>query len=367
MLFVNCASGVKALLASVMALAVVTTSAHAATVGATVGADPLEDRPFNVTLTGDTPSSGVYGLRRAAPGPACGPSWKKDTGDPTFFGDAIGTIKALTVGDPGTYKLCLFQQFDAFSEVATAVGEVPITVRPNIAAIGVLAPVTALEGSAVSLRIVGATEVPRQVFARTKPAGSGPCAATALLENAAISIAFKLPANGAFDLPITTDPIAFQGRGRYVVCAWMQEDLSDDVAEAVGSAFVTMGPPLPVLSRLSIAPAVVRPSGAIVRFSLNTPATVRFRVQERRLGRRVGANCVRPTRALRRNARCTRFVSVAGGFSRGGKSGANAFRYSARTSGRRLLAGRYRLLATPSNATGRGTTLRRSFRIPRRR
>jgi hypothetical protein len=70
-------------------------------------------------------------------------------------------------------------------------------------------------------------------------------------------------------------------------------------------------------------------------------------VQRPAAGRVSHGRCVKPTRALRRAKRCTRYVRVFR-FTRTGKAGADAFAFSGRA-GRRgrtpLPPGRYRLQA----------------------
>jgi hypothetical protein len=83
-----------------------------------------------------------------------------------------------------------------------------------------------------------------------------------------------------------------------------------------------------------------RPGSTIVSFRLAAKATVRF----------TALKCL--------NRRCTRTRSP-GSFSRAFKSGKNRFRFTGRLRGKRLVAGRYRLVAAP-----RGHVPRRvAFRI----
>jgi hypothetical protein len=89
------------------------------------------------------------------------------------------------------------------------------------------------------------------------------------------------------------------------------------------------------------------PLGTTIRFKLSRAASVALTVQRLAAGRRSGRSCVKPTRALRRAKRCTRYVR-AFRFTRNGKAGSNAFPFSGRA-GRRgrtpLAPGAYRLLA----------------------
>jgi hypothetical protein len=90
----------------------------------------------------------------------------------------------------------------------------------------------------------------------------------------------------------------------------------------------------PVLSRLRVAPAHVRRS-ARVSYRLSEPATVLFTLR----------------RAIRRRGH-TRYVPMRGSFTRAGRLGDNRFRFTGRVGHRALKAGRYRLVATATDAAG---------------
>jgi hypothetical protein len=93
-----------------------------------------------------------------------------------------------------------------------------------------------------------------------------------------------------------------------------------------------------------------RGAGAKVRFKLSRAARVHFTVQRAGAGRRVGGRCVKARASDRRAKRCTRYVRVAGGFSRRGRAGRNRFRFSGRVKGHALAPGRYRLTGkVPAN------------------
>jgi DNA-binding beta-propeller fold protein YncE len=112
-----------------------------------------------------------------------------------------------------------------------------------------------------------------------------------------------------------------------------------------------------------------RTYGAKVTYTLNLAARVRFTVKRRSGGRKVKhakrTTCDRPTKKNAKRKKCTRDVTVKGSFTRTGRAGTNTFRFTGRLNGKRLPAGRYWLVATPT-ANGRaGTAARASFRITR--
>jgi hypothetical protein len=118
----------------------------------------------------------------------------------------------------------------------------------------------------------------------------------------------------------------------------------------------------PVITALRISPTVfgaARSGGSIaisvgarVSYTLSEAATMGFRVKRAAAGRRVGRLCVRPIRANVRKPRCTRYLALAGAFSRPGAQGANSFRFTGRLRSRRLAPGRYRLSAVADDGAG---------------
>jgi hypothetical protein len=133
--------------------------------------------------------------------------------------------------------------------------------------------------------------------------------------------------------------------------------------------------PTPVISKLKLKPKTFRaarsgasvarkrpPIGTTVSYTLSTEATISFKAQRARKGRRRGGKCRKPGKRAR-GKRCTRYVTLSGGFNVGGVAGENKFRFTGRLAGRRLRRGKYRLVATPSTAGNVGTAVRAKFRI----
>ncbi len=103
-----------------------------------------------------------------------------------------------------------------------------------------------------------------------------------------------------------------------------------------------------------------------ISYTLTEAATVTFRVQKGRAGRRVNGRCRRQTALNRTRPRCTRYVSIPGSFTDAGEAGANTRRLPRRLGGRRLGPGRYRLLITARDAVGNETRATKRFVIPER-
>jgi hypothetical protein len=89
---------------------------------------------------------------------------------------------------------------------------------------------------------------------------------------------------------------------------------------------------------------VTSATGARVSFSLSQPATVKFTVE-------------------RRKGKSKRYKTLRGSFSVVGKTGANKVRITGRLKGKRLKAGRYRLVARASLGSAKSRAARAKFRL----
>jgi hypothetical protein len=109
------------------------------------------------------------------------------------------------------------------------------------------------------------------------------------------------------------------------------------------------------------------PVGTTVSFRLTETALVRYRVQKRSTGRKVGRRCRKATRSNRSRAKCARWTTVRGSFSVTGVAGRNTFRFTGRMRNRKLRPAAYRFVARPADEDGnRGKVRRKAFRIVRR-
>jgi PKD repeat protein len=106
--------------------------------------------------------------------------------------------------------------------------------------------------------------------------------------------------------------------------------------------------------------------GTRVSYRLSEAAVTTFRVERALPGRRVRGRCVRPTRTNASARHCTRVVLLRGYFVRTGRAGANAFRFTGRLAGRRLVPGVYWLVARAADRAGNRSVIKRvRFRIVR--
>lgn len=121
----------------------------------------------------------------------------------------------------------------------------------------------------------------------------------------------------------------------------------------------------PRISGVAIAPR--KGKGArTVAYRLNKSARVTLRIARLTKGRRVAGKCRRQTRRNRTHRPCVRQKVLPGRIVRTGKAGRNRVTLPARIGGRKLAPGRYRLLLTARDSTGKTSpTVRRAFRVIR--
>ena len=92
-----------------------------------------------------------------------------------------------------------------------------------------------------------------------------------------------------------------------------------------------------------------RPTGTKVSFTLSEASAVKFTVQRKAKGRKVGSKCAKPKRSNRKKKKCTRWESVRGSFTVPGKAGKNTFTFRGRIGGKKLRPASYRLTGTATD------------------
>jgi hypothetical protein len=108
------------------------------------------------------------------------------------------------------------------------------------------------------------------------------------------------------------------------------------------------------------------PVGTKVSFKLSEPGKVKFTVDRKTRGRKVGKSCKAQTKANRKKKACIRWVKVKGSFTVAGKAGKNSFKFRGRIGGKTLKPGSYRLNSQATDsAKNRSAVKRRGFRIVR--
>jgi hypothetical protein len=91
------------------------------------------------------------------------------------------------------------------------------------------------------------------------------------------------------------------------------------------------------------------PVGTKVSFSLSEASSVKFTVQRKTKGRKVGHKCKTKTHSNRKKKACTLYKSVKGSFTIKGKAGKNTFTFTGRVGGKSLRPGSYRLNGTATD------------------
>jgi Tol biopolymer transport system component len=183
--------------------------------------------------------------------------------------------------------------------------------------------------------------------------------------------------DGTFGAGPTSDH-TYAAPGTYTATLAVRDDAG---ATATTTLSVTVTDSPPVLRDLRVVPSAFAPlgrggsirgsqraRGASVHYRLSETARVRFTVQRRTTGRRVGRRCVKRTRRNGSRRRCARFVAVRGAFTHQGSPSSNHFGFTGRIRRRALRPARYRLVARAADPRGnRSRVARAPFRIVRRR
>jgi hypothetical protein len=132
----------------------------------------------------------------------------------------------------------------------------------------------------------------------------------------------------------------------------------------------------PVISRLTLTSRRFRVArsgtaatvkrGTTFLYSLSEAAVVRFTIQRRSKGRRVGGRCRRPTRENRGTRACTRYTRL-GSFRRSAAAGANKTKFRGTVDRRWLRLGPYRGTLRATDGAGNRSQRRRvRFKVVRR-
>jgi hypothetical protein len=89
--------------------------------------------------------------------------------------------------------------------------------------------------------------------------------------------------------------------------------------------------------------------GTKVSFSLSEASSVKFTVQRKTKGRKVGRKCKAATQTNRKKKACTLWKAVTGSFTIKGKAGKNTFTFRGRVGGKTLKPASYRLNGTATD------------------
>jgi hypothetical protein len=215
-------------------------AAQADTLALSVAPDRVEEVPFLVTATGaGSEDSRVYATVKPAGPLGCGATYGTDPGghDVMFSDEAEGAYTVSGTGevdDPGTYLICAWVQEYSSDTVALATASMMVDVRQARASLLIRGPRRVRRPHAALLQLSGAAELDRYVFAKVKRVGSRGCG-TSYRTDRGEDVAYSDSVQGYFRLRETADRYDLPHRGRYLVCAWVQESWSDLAPEATAS------------------------------------------------------------------------------------------------------------------------------------
>jgi hypothetical protein len=105
-------------------------------------------------------------------------------------------------------------------------------------------------------------------------------------------------------------------------------------------------------------------TGTKAAFNLSEFSAVKFTVERKTKGRKVGKKCKAQTKSNKKKKACTRWVKAKGSFTVFGKAGKTRFTYRGRIGGKALKPGSYRLTGTATDPSKNvGLPRRKAFKI----
>ncbi len=117
---------------------------------------------------------------------------------------------------------------------------------------------------------------------------------------------------------------------------------------------------------MRLAVAALAKKGTTFVYTLSEAGAVRFAIEQRLKGRRVGTRCRKPSKANRTRKACTRYVKI-GNFAQDGAAGSNRKKFSGKIGKRKLRPGSYRATLRASDSAGNKSTVKRlAFKVVRR-
>ena len=227
-------AGIAAL--TLMLLAPAAASADA--ISLTVPPDRVEEVGFIVTASGQADSNDrrVYATIKPSGSAGCGSTYATDPGGENVILSApvegnYSVGGTAEVSNPGPYVLCAWLQQSSSSTTVFAKTSLPVEVRSAVATLDLKGKKRVGRNRAAKIKFSGQAELERQVYARVKRAGGRGCEGAYETDNGDSFLFFE-QVQGFFDFREAIDPFMLERRGRYLVCAWVQESASDLAPEA---------------------------------------------------------------------------------------------------------------------------------------
>jgi hypothetical protein len=205
-----------------------------------VAPDRLEEVPFMVTATGaGAEDHNVYATIKPAGPTGCGPTYGTDAdGDDVMFSqDANGAYSVAgtaDVEDPGRYLICAWVQEYSGDPSAFAATSMLVDVRSARSSVVIHGKKTIRRGRTRAFDFSGATELDRYVLVKVKRTGSRGCGSSWTTDSGD-SVLWSDRVQGYYHVRKAPWQGDIQRRGRYLLCAWVQEDSGDLFPEAVAS------------------------------------------------------------------------------------------------------------------------------------
>jgi hypothetical protein len=261
--------------------------------------DPVAFIPRIFTVRGTAPgATRLFVKHRAIGGASCAPTPYLDPGSSwTGFynlpvNGAFSFPKAITWDAAGSWMFCFWLGSDE-RVTSTPVSQTVIFRLPTGSMSASVTPTLIRPNQRLQVTVAGASEAARNLYAKVRRAGTGPCATSYELDVGQSLISGE-SVNGAF----TGDAITFEPTpGRYVVCAWLAGPPSDSTPIAIQTtSFVVTAKP-PVVT--SVQPLDCSTRGVIRRFRAADVRSVcvRYRFSTRPYpGQRLLVSYVKPNR-----------------------------------------------------------------------
>lgn len=233
--------------------------------------DPVAGVGRAFVIRGNTPApKELFVKYRAAGGAQCAPSYSADSGSDGFYdfsGDTFNysdvngdfTLRKTGVwGDPGTFTFCIW--LAGSDDVPSTPIRQDITFRSPTGTIsGTVSPVSPSVGQTATVTISGASESPKEVFAKIRRAGGAPCAVSWDADSGNSLVDWE-DVDGSFSIQATTSE---DSPGQYMLCMWLA-DSESDTAPVAGPQVAYFTVPAPcVVPRLHAGSTLADATGAL--------------------------------------------------------------------------------------------------------
>jgi hypothetical protein len=209
-------------------------------------------RVYTLSGTVEAPEH-AYVKFRGPGGAPCAPNAAGDTGRVLeaegyrqFYGTAIeGEFKARFVATwepPGPVMFCIWLA-KSETEITAPITELITFRSPKGTISATVNPLTPTPGQQATVTVTGASEAPERVYAKVRPAGGAPCAATYEADSGENLINGQ-NVNGSFSTQAETTQ---SKAGQYLICLWMAGSGNETpaIAGPQPETFTVVSPPPP--------------------------------------------------------------------------------------------------------------------------